>query len=97
MGELQTHSALSKSWWATGFHSYHVFKGACFQGYCRPGKREMDIGKFKCHRAYSSRESAIFLANLWLISSVLKMLILTIFATALTAFMKHHSGSVSSS
>ena len=83
MGELQAHSALSKSWWATGFHSYHVFKGDCFQGYCRPGKREMDIGKFKCHR-----ESAIFLETLWLISSVLKMLILTIFATALMAFMK---------
>lgn len=77
---------------ATMFLKFLVFKVTAVLG---RGKWEQ--GKFKCHKSHcSSREFSIFLMILWLISGVLTMLILTIFASALVAFMACHSGSVSS-
>lgn len=86
---------------AAEFYKYHTCKAASFQGYTDLSRRRWEQFKSQCHKpclmglsSFSWINTSQFVGSLWLISGVLKELILAIFVNVFIAFMEgwiyHH-------
>ena len=89
----QIHSSLSNGFQVAGVHDYCDCKVVGFQDHCRARERGIGIGLVKQNSVFYGDSAAVLnkhtldCQKLWLISRVLKKIILTIFTSILIAFL----------